>query len=192
MPFEQSRGWARAELDGEGWLQGALRYLPALDILPFGQLNRAESAKLAPLLPSWVDHLAQLNASGNYRWILLDIPAGHSEQSERLLTLADAVICPIIADANCQIRLHQQVLPAGSRLLLNQFTSTSLLQNDLYQYLLQTQPRLLPMIIHRDEALSEALASKQPVGEYRPESMAASEILTLAHWCLIHLGGGTR
>ena len=29
-------------------------------------------------------------------------------------------------------------------------------------------------------------ASKQPLGEYRSDSLAAEEILTLANWCLLH------
>ncbi|WP_440530380.1 cellulose synthase operon protein YhjQ/BcsQ, partial [Serratia nevei] len=49
---------------------------------------------------------------------------------------------------------------------------------------------LLPVVIHRDEALAEALAVKQPLGEYRPESLAADEVLTLANWCLINLKRG--
>jgi hypothetical protein len=28
--------------------------------------------------------------------------------------------------------------------------------------------------------------SKQPLGEYRSDSLAAEEILTLANWCLLH------
>ncbi|MCC9584619.1 cellulose synthase operon protein YhjQ/BcsQ, partial [Enterobacter hormaechei] len=31
-----------------------------------------------------------------------------------------------------------------------------------------------------------SLASKQPLGEYRSDSLAAEEILTLANWCLLH------
>ncbi len=38
-PFELARGWARAEQDGGGWQEGALRYCENLDFLPFGRLN---------------------------------------------------------------------------------------------------------------------------------------------------------
>ena len=41
-------------------------------------------------------------------------------------------------------------------------------------------------MIHRDEGMAECLASKQPLGEYRSDSLAAEEILTLANWCLLH------
>ncbi|MDU2543290.1 MAG: cellulose synthase operon protein YhjQ/BcsQ [Klebsiella sp.] len=61
---------------------------------------------------------------------------------------------------------------------------------DLYQLWLESQPRILPVTIHRDEAMAECLAAKQPLGEYRQDSLAAEEVLTLANWCLIHYSGG--
>jgi hypothetical protein len=33
----------------------------------------------------------------------------------------------------------------------------------------------LPVTIHRDEAMAECLAAKQPLGEYRQDSLAAEE-----------------
>lgn len=59
----------------------------------------------------------------------------------------------------------------------------------MYQVWLQSQRRLLPMVVHRDESMAECLASKQPLGEYRSDSLAAEEILTLANWCLLHYTG---
>ena len=38
----------------------------------------------------------------------------------------------------------------------------------------------------------ECLAAKQPLGEYRSDSLAAEEILTLANWCLLHCAGSDR
>ncbi|MDI8507205.1 cell division protein, partial [Salmonella enterica subsp. enterica serovar Lubbock] len=46
-----------------------------------------------------------------------------------------------------------------------------------------------PIVIHRDEAMAECMASKQPLGEYRSDSLAAEEVLTLANWCLLHDAG---
>ena len=71
-------------------------------------------------------------------------------------------------------------------ILINDLRIGSQIQDDLYQVWLQSQRRLLPMVIHRDEAMAECLASKQPLGEYRSDSLAAEEILTLANWCLLH------
>ena len=36
--------------------------------------------------------------------------------------------------------------------------------------------------------MAEALAAKQPVGEYSAESLAADELNVLAGWCLAQVG----
>ncbi|ECI2727381.1 cell division protein [Salmonella enterica subsp. enterica] len=82
-----------------------------------------------------------------------------------------------------------QALPAGAYILINDLRIGSQLQDDLYQVWLQSQRRLLPIVIHRDEAMAECMASKQPLGEYRSDSLAAEEVLTLANWCLLHDAG---
>ncbi|EPI9235892.1 cellulose biosynthesis protein BcsQ [Yersinia enterocolitica] len=190
MSFEQSRGWARAEVDGEGWQQGAMRYTEKLDFLPFGQLTQTENEQLSASLQQhprqWQENLSRLLANASYRWILLDIPAGDSTFTRQALALADQTLILIHADASCHIRLHQQNLPAGCHFLLNQFSASSRLQQDLHQLWLQSLDSLLPIFIHRDEAMAEALAAKQPLGEYSAQSLAAEEVMTLANWCLIN------
>lgn len=193
MPFELARGWARAEQDGGDWQQGAMRYCENLDFLPFGQLTLAERVNVQQSCRQqparWQDNLAQLNATAQYNWILLDLPADDEALAQPALAVADCVFTLIAPDANCQVRLHQQVLPQGCRFLINHYFAASRLQQDLHQLWLQTLGGLLPVVIHRDEAMAEALAVKQPLGEYRPESLAADEVLTLANWCLINLKG---
>ncbi|MBW7981132.1 cellulose biosynthesis protein BcsQ [Enterobacillus tribolii] len=185
--WEDSRGWARSVTDGLPWQQGALRYADRMDFLPFGQLNRAEQERRPAV--DWPDSLKTLGASGDYRWILLDIPAGYTPLSDALTALADLTICPLVADTNCHVRLHQQALPPGARLLVNQLAVANQLQDDIYQLWLQSVPDLLPLAVHRDAAMSESAAAKQPVGEYRPECLAAEELTTLANWCLLHTAG---
>ncbi|MFE8115309.1 cellulose biosynthesis protein BcsQ [Brenneria goodwinii] len=191
MPCAQSNGWGRSQVDGAHWQQGAMQYAPNLDFLPFGQLNLIEITALqqhcihSPLF--WQDNLAQLNAHGKHRWILIDAPADNSPLTRQALAAADAVLLLLTPDANCHVRLHQQALPDRRHFLVNQFSPTSVLQQDLHQLWLHTLPHLLPLVIHRDEALAESLAAKQPLGEYRALSVAAEEIITLANWCLINL-----
>ncbi len=134
----------------------------------------------------WQENLSRLLANASYRWILLDIPAGDSTFTRQALALADQTLILIHADASCHIRLHQQNLPAGCHFLLNQFSASSRLQQDLHQLWLQSLDSLLPIFIHRDEAMAEALAAKQPLGEYSAQSLAAEEVMTLANWCLIN------
>jgi cellulose biosynthesis protein BcsQ len=67
-------------------------------------------------------------------------------------------------DTNCHVRLHQQRLPTGAHILINDLRIGSQLQDDLYQVWLQSQRNLMPVLIHRDEAMAECLAAKQPLG----------------------------
>lgn len=186
VDFVHQGGWARSLLDGQDWRDAGLRYTSQLDLLPFGQLTVQERENPQ----AWQETLGEigsaiqaLKASGRYSWILLDLPYGASPLTGQLVSLCDHTLAIAQVDANCHIRLHQQALPAGAHILINDLRIGSQLQDDLYQVWLQSQRRLLPIVIHRDEAMAECMASKQPLGEYRSDSLAAEEVLTLANWC---------
>ncbi len=188
-PGDLARGWMRAALDNSDWRQTALRYLPGLDVTPFGILNEQELLQLdqdgeAPLT-AWLAHLPELQK--HYRWLLLDVPAQQQRWSRQITDAADHLICLITADANSQLRLHQRRFSDHTRFLLNQFNANSQSQQDLQLLWLSTLAQLIPVNIHRDEAVAEALLLKQPTGEYRPESLAVDEIATLASWLLLNL-----
>lgn len=192
VDFVHQGGWARSLLDGQDWRDAGLRYTSQLDLLPFGQLTAQERENPQ----AWQETLGEigsaiqaLKASGRYSWILLDLPYGALPLTRQLVSLCDHTLTIAQVDANCHIRLHQQALPAGAYILINDLRIGSQLQDDLYQVWLQSQRRLLPIVIHRDEAMAECMASKQPLGEYRSDSLAAEEVLTLANWCLLHDAG---
>ena len=173
VDFTHRQGWARA-------------------LLPFGQLSIEEQENpqhWQTRLSDICSGLQQLKASGRYQWILIDLPRDASQITHQLLSLCDHSLAIVNVDANCHIRLHQQALPDGAHILINDFRIGSQVQDDIYQLWLQSQRRLLPMLIHRDEAMAECLAAKQPVGEYRSDALAAEEILTLANWCLLNYSG---
>ncbi|EAQ5675592.1 cellulose biosynthesis protein BcsQ [Salmonella enterica] len=192
VDFVHQGGWARSLLDGQDWRDAGLRYTSQLDLLPFGQLTvqeRENPQAWQEMLGEIGSAIQALKASGRYSWILLDLPYGASPLTGQLVSLCDHTLAIAQVDANCHIRLHQQALPAGAHILINDLRIGSQLQDDLYQVWLQSQRRLLPIVIHRDEAMAECMASKQPLGEYRSDSLAAEEVLTLANWCLLHDAG---
>ncbi|MBS0866291.1 cellulose biosynthesis protein BcsQ [Enterobacter mori] len=189
VDFTHTKGWARALLDDKDWRDAGMRYTSQLDLLPYGQLTEAErenEAAYQRLLSQFTTALKSLEEKGQYQWILLDLPHGAATLTRQLLAQCDHVLSIVNVDANCHIRLHQQPLPTNAHLLINDLRINSQIQDDLYQVWLQSQRRLLPIVIHRDEGMAECLASKQPLGEYRGDSLAAEEILTLANWCLLH------
>jgi len=137
-------------------------------------------------LQPWIDD--RLNAlRQDYRWILLDVPAHPLPLTQPLLHAADRMIRVITPDANCHLRLYHDLVDANHLYLINQFNVNRAVQRDLHQLWSSTLQSLLPVIVHQDEALSEAMMMKQPVGEYRPSSLAAEEVATLAAWLLLNV-----
>ncbi len=189
IDFAHKGGWARALLDNNSWQETGWHYDTHLDVLPFGQLTpheRENASSLEETLGDFVDGLEELKSSGRYQWILVDLPYGYDRLTRRLMSKIDNVLTVVKPDINCHTRLHQQTLPASARILVNYLLVASQLQDDIYQLWLQSQHNMIPIVIHRDEALAESAAMKQPLGEYRPDSLAAEELMTLASWCLLN------
>lgn len=190
--FARPDGWARALLDERDWRDAGMRYTAQIDFLPFGQLTPAERERpeaLTPALRQAAGLLPVLERTGHHQWVLVDIPAGVNPYTASLIAACHNVLTVVNPDINCHARLHQQTLPSRGHILINDLRVGSQLQEDLFQVWLQSQRRLLPVAIHRDEAMAECMAAKQPLGEYRSDSLAAEEMITLANWCLMHYAG---
>lgn len=191
LPVQAEQGWMQALCHGGDWLQSARRYPQGPDLLPYGLLSASASASAAvqdstiaaPLLAA----LPALR--GRYGWIIFDLPAESAPWHAALYAQLDGLLGVITPDANCHLRLSQQRFPAATRFLINQFNANSRLQQDLHQLWMASLNPLIPLLIHRDEALAEALMMKQPVGEYRPHALVSEELTTLANWLLLHLKG---
>ena len=191
MPARPEKGWMQALCSGEAWQASALRYPQGPDLLPHGALSHQQRLTLlhqdaaiaAPLLNALPD------LKSRYRWVIVDLPADPLPWHAALHAQLDHLLCVLTPDANCHLRLHHQRFPAHTRFLINQFNANSRLQQDLHQLWVASLNNLIPLLIHRDEALAEALMMKQPIGEYRPFALASEEITTLANWMLLHLNG---
>jgi cellulose synthase operon protein YhjQ len=176
-------GWARAMLDGQDWYRHAWGLTPALHVLPYGRLSAQESMSIEQQLihdpQMWARRQASLAAQ--YDWLLFDIPQrlpGHAAIGPCLFPIQVAE-----ADAACHVLLQQQA--GNNPVLVNRFDPGSQLQRDLLLIWRQYYAtRLLPLTVHADEAMREALAFRQPVGQYAPDSLAAQDALSLATWCL--------
>ena len=192
VDYRHNAGWARALIDGNDWRDAGLRYTSHIDLLPFGQLTPGERENIDQLqttLAPMAGMVQKLHQQGDHRWLLIDLPDGFSPLTHSLIDVCDRTQVVVHPAGNSHIRLHQQALPVNSDILINDLRVGSQLQEDLYQLWLESQRRILPVTIHRDEAMAECLAAKQPLGEYRQDSLAAEEILTLANWCLLHYAG---
>lgn len=182
-------GWARAQLDASPWYEAALELLPGLHLLPYGQLRATETSQIEGQLCAdsscWAQRCDLIAHA--YDWVLFDLPQrlpGHRfavSQAQR----ADVLIDLATPDPGCHVLLQQRTRPDADLLLVNRFNPASQLQRDLLM-LWRSQPtsNRQPQLIHEDEALPEALAHKLPIGHYAPRSQAASDLRSLAIWCL--------
>ena len=93
-----------------------------------------------------------------------DLPADLLPWQQTFIPAADRLLQLLTLDANCQLRLHRAHFSPQTLFLINQFNANSQLQQDLHQLWLRSLKNLIPQVIHRDEALAEALMMKQPVG----------------------------
>ncbi|MNQ55558.1 cell division protein [compost metagenome] len=177
LPVAERGGWARAMLDGQGWHSQAWGLLPGLCVLPYGRLQRPEQEQIEQRLCNEPQLWARRERSlaEHFDWVLFDLP-------QRLQ------IQVLEADAACHALLQQQ--DVKRYLLVNRFDPASQLQNDLLLvWRNRYGARLLPVTVHDDEAMREALACKAPVGRYAESSLVAQDVMSLATWCLAHSRG---
>ncbi|EKT57235.1 protein YhjQ [Providencia burhodogranariea DSM 19968] len=131
----------------------------------------------------WSSNLDKLKDNSDYKWIIIDLPTNDGDLFTLLENYADIAINVAVPETNCHSRIFQNQSEYKNHILINKFDIRSELQSDIYQYWLHSLPNIIPVTIHHDEAMLEAAASKCPVGQYRPESLGASEAYALAIWC---------
>jgi cellulose synthase operon protein YhjQ len=129
--------------------------------------------------------------------ILVDVATASREVTNRLLLLRPLVVVPILPDMSSVASLgvidgflsRPARLPGGegsegqTLYLLNQFDASSPLHLDLREMLQhQLGDRLLPFVLRRSSAVSEALAEGMTVIDYAPGSAVAEDYWNLAAW----------
>jgi cellulose biosynthesis protein BcsQ len=126
--------------------------------------------------------------------ILVDVATASRDVTSRLLFLQPMVLVPILPDMSSVASLGSLEAflasvdgPDGGRseplYLLNQFDASSPLHLDVREMLRQQLgDRLLPLVLRRSSAVSEALAEGMTVIDYAPGSAAAKDYWDLAGW----------
>jgi cellulose biosynthesis protein BcsQ len=129
--------------------------------------------------------------------ILVDIGTASRQVTRRLLLLRPTILIPILPDISsvATVRALEAFLfnPANQPnrdrqtgavfYLLNQFDASSPLHLDVRETLQQQLgDRLLPLVLRRSSAVSEALAEGTTVIDYAPGSAVAEDYMHLAGW----------
>jgi cellulose synthase operon protein YhjQ len=123
--------------------------------------------------------------------ILVDVATASRDVTSRLLLLRPLVVVPVLPDMSSVASLRQLQLlladvqgkPVGAFYLLNQFDASSSLHLDVRSLLQQELgDRLLPFVVRRSSAVSEALAEGMTVIDYAPHAEAVEDYRHLANW----------
>jgi cellulose synthase operon protein YhjQ len=133
------------------------------------------------------------NAQGMQR-VLVDLPASVPWVLKRLAKMNAMVVVPMKPDMSSVISLNAvekffadvtdaNGKPVHPRYVLNGFDSSQPLHLDVREVLRQQLgDRLLPFVIRRSPAVSEALAEGMTVMDYAPETPVAGDVTNLASW----------
>jgi cellulose synthase operon protein YhjQ len=133
------------------------------------------------------------NSRGTHR-ILLDLTASSSWIVRRMASMNPAILVPVAPDMNSVISLQTiekffhgvndgDGRPLQPFYVLNQFDTSLPLHLDVREVLRrQLGERLLPFVIRRAPAVSEALAEGMTVIDYAPDAAVAEDYLNVATW----------
>lgn len=147
-----------------------------------------ESANSEPMTQEILSHARGANR------ILVDIATASAGTTRRILRLAPSVLVPIVPDMSSVMSVssideffRRHPSPTGRPIqpcyLLNQFDPTLPLHLDVREVLReQIGDRLLPFVMRRAPAVSEALAEGMTVMDYAPNSAVAEDFASLAQW----------
>ncbi len=133
--------------------------------------------------------LAELiSDGGGASRILVDLATAGRDVTGRLLVLRPTVLVPLLPDMSSVASLASLEAFLGrdegaAHYLLNQFDGSSPLHRDV-RGMLQRRlgDRLLPLVLRRSAAVSEALAEGMTVIDYAPGSATAEDYWNLAGW----------
>ena len=133
--------------------------------------------------------LAELiSDGGGASRILVDLATAGRDVTGRLLVLRPTVLVPLLPDMSSVASLGSLEAflgrdEAAAHYVLNQFDGASPLHRDVRE-MLQSRlgDRLLPLVLRRSAAVSEALAEGMTVIDYAPGSATAEDYWNLAGW----------
>ena len=196
LPADETRGWARAWLDGGDWRDAAFECLPGLVLLPYGATSEAEAAGVEDGLRqqprTWPERLSLLQ--DEFDWILFDLPQGLPAHVAAI-NLHAACALPLrlaTVDPGCHVLLQRRAGDTRA-LLCNRYDPAIVVQRDLMQLWIGGYGRrLVPQPLHEDAGVADALARKQPLGVDAGSSLAAADVASLAVWCLAERGRQCR
>lgn len=169
-----------------------------MQFIPFGRVQDGELEAFASELkqhPTWVaDGIEALDQE--FDFVLLDTPPGPTVYLQQAIRAAHRALVIVLADAASYATLPkitslvEQYTEGrtdfmGMSRLINQMPTRGRLGHQVRDAIFSDpDAQVVPVVIHRDERVSQALAFERPVLEYYPGCKASLDIQYLTDWLI--------
>lgn len=167
--------------------------------IPFGRASEAELEDFEAELkrhPHWVaDGIDSLNAN-TLDFVILDTPPGATVYLQQALLAAHRALGVVLADAASYASIPKitslvaqytagRTSFGGMNLLINQMPVNSKLAHQVRSALYANYAQqLVPVAIHKDARVAQALAFERPVIEYEPGCKTSLDMQYVVDWLL--------
>jgi cellulose synthase operon protein YhjQ len=167
--------------------------------IPFGRVSESEledfEAELK-LNPYWIANGIDTLTDGAFDFIILDTPPGPTVYLQQALMAAHRALVIVLADAASYASIPKITALvehytadrtdfSGMSLLLNQMPTHGKLGHQVRSALFTDHgANMVPVVIHKDVQVSQALAFERPVLQYEPGCKASLDIQYAADWLL--------
>ena len=170
-----------------------------IKFIPFGRITEAEMEDFEAELkahPNWVSNGIESLSAGYFDFVILDTPPGPTVYLHQALIAANQALVVVLADAASYATLPKitsliEKYTAGRsdffgfHLLINQMPAHSKLGYQVRSALFANYAsQLVPVAIHKDPRVAQALGFERPVLQYEPNCIASLDIQSVADWLL--------
>jgi len=203
MPHNDATGIAARNLPQGKWRNALHESSFGVDFLPYGSVDEKQREHFEHAIraePDWL--LSHLNSLGLSETdvVLIDTPPGPSIYLQQVLKVANIGLVVLKPDAASYSTIPSiesliQYYTKGRKdflgycYVLNQMDASKQLCRDVFGMLRSSLgDRFIPTAIHRDEAVSEALACQTPVSYYAQHSSATQDVKYLTTWLQKNFG----
>jgi len=193
MPTDHLNGMARATLSGSNWNDAIFHPKPGGMVLPYGMVDDSDRAlfetQLAENPRLLLEQLKLLDLPED-SFVLLDTPPEASVYSRQAFAESHVTVLTLLADASSLSTATKYIRKInkecygrpgfmGHMLVVNQVDHSHQLNSDTTHFMRETLGSKYFSIVHRDQAIPEALVWGQSLLEYDAQCRGARDFVDL-------------
>lgn len=199
LPLDAIGGFAESAAHDVDWTSLIMDTPGGVGLLAYGEVTEDQRLAVNALLrePGFIEKRLGPLLALDRTVVIVDLPPGMSSALQAFSPLADVRLTTLLADAAslsllpqvAQGRFFPEKKKASSRTcyVLNQYDPRLRLNKEITEIASRQLGDQLIGVIHRDEAVAEAIAQQRSVFQHAPHSLAASELSELVQKVLMML-----